>query len=325
MLCKNCGIEVTGENKSCGSCGFIFPYVMVVSEMTFTQSIASCFNKYFVFEGKASRAEFWWFSLFCVLVTIATSLLTQEFISHKDNQNLIKLIVDAILLFPQIAVGARRLHDIGKSGWNQLWSFTIVGNIPLIIWWATKGTVRPYHEKINFNFIESFLSFYYWITFFAFTLFLGCFGYLWILHKVDIEPSKTLTCVVFLLLAIISYLSLGSLSKKSHSADGEYVRFKKLRPYPFFLQLIFELMLTIPIYWGILIYQDLVFQDGPESLKLSGLMIFRQIFVVISIITIAKSFYSLINTESAKIKAKTMWFLIDLVILSIIYLYIFKD
>jgi uncharacterized membrane protein YhaH (DUF805 family) len=41
--------------------------------------------------------------------------------------------------FPAIAAGARRLHDLNKSGWWQLLMITIVGLIPLVIWWATEG------------------------------------------------------------------------------------------------------------------------------------------------------------------------------------------
>ena len=43
---------------------------------------------------------------------------------------------------PVLAVGARRLHDLNKSGWLQLLAITIIGLIPLIIWWATEGTKK---------------------------------------------------------------------------------------------------------------------------------------------------------------------------------------
>ena len=49
-------------------------------------------------------------------------------------------IVTVVLTVPDIAVGCRRLHDGDKSGWLQLIALTIVGFIPLVVWWATRGT-----------------------------------------------------------------------------------------------------------------------------------------------------------------------------------------
>jgi len=41
---------------------------------------------------------------------------------------------------PSLAVGARRLHDCGRSGWWQLLILTVIGIILLLIWWATEGS-----------------------------------------------------------------------------------------------------------------------------------------------------------------------------------------
>ena len=49
-------------------------------------------------------------------------------------------IFDLIMIIPGLAVGARRLHDVGKSGWWQLLMITIIGFIPLIYWWASPAT-----------------------------------------------------------------------------------------------------------------------------------------------------------------------------------------
>ena len=46
-------------------------------------------------------------------------------------------ITSLILLLPSLAVAARRLHDIGRSGWWIFISFTVIGIIPLLIWYVT--------------------------------------------------------------------------------------------------------------------------------------------------------------------------------------------
>ncbi|MDI1271487.1 MAG: DUF805 domain-containing protein [Polaromonas sp.] len=97
--------------------------------MNFGQAISTCFSKYATFSGRASRPEFWWFSLFQILMMIAASLFG----------DIVADLVALALLLPALAVGARRLHDIGKSGWWQLIALTIIGLLVLIYWWAQPG------------------------------------------------------------------------------------------------------------------------------------------------------------------------------------------
>jgi len=78
--------------------------------MDFGTSIKTCFSKYADFNGRASRSEYWWFSLFTVLGYIVTAFI---------HEALYGVFVLGTLL-PTIAVGARRLHDTGRSGWMQL-------------------------------------------------------------------------------------------------------------------------------------------------------------------------------------------------------------
>ena len=95
--------------------------------MDFVTSIKTCFSKYATFSGQASRSEFWWFILFCALVDIVLGATG------------IGALLSLVLVIPQLAVGARRLHDIGKSGWWQLIGLVpVIGLIVLIIWWARK-------------------------------------------------------------------------------------------------------------------------------------------------------------------------------------------
>ena len=94
--------------------------------MNFGQAISTCFAKYATFSGRASRAEFWWFFLFQILVSIVASMLG----------DVVAGLVSLALLLPALAVGARRLHDIGKSGWWQLIMLTVIGLLLLIYWWV---------------------------------------------------------------------------------------------------------------------------------------------------------------------------------------------
>ena len=73
--------------------------------MDFVQAIKSCLGQYATFSGRASRSEYWWFFLFQVLVMVATGMLG----------DVINGLASLALLLPALAVGTRRLHDIGHG------------------------------------------------------------------------------------------------------------------------------------------------------------------------------------------------------------------
>ena len=108
--------------------------------MTFTQSISVCFSKYANFDDRASRSEYWWVYLFSYLLQIVTGFLGVIAGGGMGGFDILSGIAALVIAVPSLAVGARRLHDTGKSGWRQLWVFTIIGIIPVIIWFCTKGT-----------------------------------------------------------------------------------------------------------------------------------------------------------------------------------------
>jgi uncharacterized membrane protein YhaH (DUF805 family) len=98
--------------------------------MTFGESIRACFSKYATFEGRASRSEYWWFFLFTFLASAATGIVSEAL------SGLFSLAV----LLPSLAVGARRLHDVDRSGWFLLlWFIPIIGWIVLVIWMTQAG------------------------------------------------------------------------------------------------------------------------------------------------------------------------------------------
>jgi uncharacterized membrane protein YhaH (DUF805 family) len=100
--------------------------------MNFGQAISTCFSKYVTFTGRASRPEFWWFFLFQIIVLIVTGMIS----------NILYGIAALAMLLPGIAVGVRRLHDIGKTGWLLL-----IGLIPvvglLLLYWCVQPSEGP--------------------------------------------------------------------------------------------------------------------------------------------------------------------------------------
>jgi uncharacterized membrane protein YhaH (DUF805 family) len=88
-------------------------------------------QKYADFSGRARRSEYWWFYLFVVIVDIVMGI-----IDGVIGTRIPGTLVGLALVVPIIAVGVRRLHDTGRSGWLYLIAFTIIGILVLIYWFA---------------------------------------------------------------------------------------------------------------------------------------------------------------------------------------------
>ena len=74
----------------------------------FITAIKLFFANYANFNGRSTRAEFWWAQLFLFLVNLVPSLFRSQTLTG---------IITLALLIPNLAVLTRRFHDIGKSGW----------------------------------------------------------------------------------------------------------------------------------------------------------------------------------------------------------------
>jgi uncharacterized membrane protein YhaH (DUF805 family) len=107
--------------------------------LTFQQAIRSGFNNYTNFKDRSSRSEYWYWALFAFLAGIAGSIIDMVL-----GTNLIQIVVSLALFIPGLAVGVRRLHDVGKSGWNLLWLLLpILGLIYLIYLFVQPSQSAP--------------------------------------------------------------------------------------------------------------------------------------------------------------------------------------
>ena len=95
-------------------------------------------SKYATFSGRASRPEFWWWVLAVfITILIAGAVDAILFGSGPEDGQPISALLSLALLLPNIAVGARRLHDIGKSGWWLLIAFIpVVGFFVLLYFYV---------------------------------------------------------------------------------------------------------------------------------------------------------------------------------------------
>ena len=92
---------------------------------------------YFDFNGRARRAEFWWYVLVVVIISVILNVV--DSIAHLGG--ILGGLFSLAMLLPNLGVAVRRLHDINRSGWWILIAFVpLVGAILLIYWYAQPGT-----------------------------------------------------------------------------------------------------------------------------------------------------------------------------------------
>jgi uncharacterized membrane protein YhaH (DUF805 family) len=110
--------------------------------MNFSQAIASGFQNYLTFAGRASRSEYWYWILFTVLGSVVTAIVDYALF---DTSTILPLnsIFNLVCLLPILGLFWRRMHDIDRTGWWFLITFTIIGNILLLIFLCMQGTAGP--------------------------------------------------------------------------------------------------------------------------------------------------------------------------------------
>jgi uncharacterized membrane protein YhaH (DUF805 family) len=91
-------------------------------------------QNYAGFSGRARRTEYWMFALINFVIIAVLDILGL----YARFFTIIGLIYSLAVFIPSLAVGVRRLHDTGRSGWWLLLGLIpVIGTIILIVFMAT--------------------------------------------------------------------------------------------------------------------------------------------------------------------------------------------
>ncbi len=95
-------------------------------------------KQYVNFQGRATRKEYWMFVLFNFLIMLGLTIIDVIIIATADiSQSIFSNLYSLAVFLPSLAVGARRLHDTGRSGWWLLLALIpLIGAIVLIIFFV---------------------------------------------------------------------------------------------------------------------------------------------------------------------------------------------
>ena len=132
--CVKCGNKISSDDEFCGSCGndisdmqnkdqIRYGDIDDTGEQSSFDYYKQVLNKYSDFDGRSTKAEYWYFMLYNIIIAILIAILGIII----GDAGILYVLYLFITFIPQLAVSVRRLHDIGKSGWIFL-----VSLIPLI-------------------------------------------------------------------------------------------------------------------------------------------------------------------------------------------------
>ncbi|MEL6947726.1 MAG: DUF805 domain-containing protein [Pseudomonadota bacterium] len=94
----------------------------------------SAMRKYFQFSGRASRKEFWMFTLIFMIGSILLSIVDAMVLGAADGNGILSGLWSLAHFIPSISVAVRRLHDINRTGW---WILSIL--VPALAVGAASG------------------------------------------------------------------------------------------------------------------------------------------------------------------------------------------
>ncbi|MGD1886242.1 MAG: DUF805 domain-containing protein [Cohaesibacteraceae bacterium] len=109
--------------------------------IAFADVIKTVFGRYVQFQGRARRSEYWYWVLFIVLVSIGLAFVAGAIFGFDETDLAIFGPIFSLATFvPSLAVGFRRMHDIGRTAWWLLIGLIpLIGTIVIIYWFVQPG------------------------------------------------------------------------------------------------------------------------------------------------------------------------------------------
>ena len=121
--CPQCGAPLVKETAKDNNNPPYRPfYIDEQPTLSFGEAVYSAFIKnYANFSGRARRSEYWYFTLFQVVVNIIAFFTPSPTVEVWGQPvSLLYCLCNLAFFLPGLTVSVRRLHDIDKSGWNIL-------------------------------------------------------------------------------------------------------------------------------------------------------------------------------------------------------------
>ena len=123
----------------------------------FGEAVSRFYRNYFNFEGRASRAEYWWPVLMQAIVYIGLIIAIVVMVGMDTNSGsedigggpfavMVSGLIFALFnVIPSYSAAARRFHDLDQTGWLVLVfaianAFIFVSVVAQLIWFAQPGT-----------------------------------------------------------------------------------------------------------------------------------------------------------------------------------------
>ena len=150
-------------------CGMMGRFAIINLKKAMNYWASKSLKDFSKFDGRSNRTESRYFLLFNIVVGLTAGLIDNimgfkiEFIPGRMPTFVLFEITRLVLIIPNLSLSIRRLHDLNKSGWWVLLTFTIIGLIPMFYWMYFKegdifensyGTIENDGEMITNHYDE---------------------------------------------------------------------------------------------------------------------------------------------------------------------------